>query len=112
GAVRPVYMMVEASTSMLFIIFDLRILPTPISTLFPYTTLFRSLAFPFFRQQRVVANHQPLPGIFRRLDLDQIQSPEYPGERLMVDRKSTRLNSSHVANSYAVFCQQNKTSRN
>src|SRR6266702_4732116 len=59
----------------------------PRSTLFPYTTLFRS-----------------------RCRSEKANCPEYgqsglPGER---DRKSTRLNSSHVAISYAVFCLKKK----
>src|SRR5690625_6400132 len=59
----------------------------PRSTLFPYTTLFRSL--PLF-------GGQPPP---RRLER---------GTRRDRDRKSTRLNSSHVAISYAVFCLKKK----
>src|SRR6201989_1540581 len=59
----------------------------PRSTLFPYTTLFRSAFVP------PVPGHD-LPGchVYRTLD------------DLAADRKSTRLNSSHVEISYAVFC--------
>src|SRR6266511_3042763 len=59
----------------------------PRSTLFPYTTLFRS------RPDR-----RPLGG--------RLVRP--PGRRLPRDRKSTRLNSSHVKISYAVFCLKKK----
>src|SRR5437870_9086517 len=60
----------------------------PISTLFPYTTLFRSV--PAERHQ--VDGVEGLPACHA----DQL------------DRKSTRLNSSHVAISYAVFCLKKK----
>src|SRR6266704_3527635 len=62
----------------------------PRSTLFPYTTLFRS---------RVrLADGRVLTGLARGLD----------GDGGLRDRKSTRLNSSHVSISYAVFCLKKK----
>src|SRR3712207_7145854 len=87
----------------------------PRSTLFPYTTLFRS------RGQRIGANHAGEPGevlgqhrvalvrhrrgallafreiLLRLQDLGALQVAD-------LDRKSTRLNSSHANISYAVFC--------
>src|SRR5439155_16484532 len=66
----------------------------PRSTLFPYTTLFRS------RRQRGAAG----PDLPHRRHGGSRQ-PEAEG-----DRKSTRLNSSHVAISYAVFCLKKKKS--
>src|SRR2546422_8114301 len=79
----------------------------PRSTLFPYTTLFRSLA-----AFAVGEEGDPLP-IRRKLWLavechsagDQLCLPDCDGER---DRKSTRLNSSHGYISYAVFCLKKK----
>src|SRR2546421_5229004 len=78
----------------------------PRSTLFPYTTLFRS--------ERV------LPAVIQ-LDWERLarrsgeaQAREVPGRRrrvthhLVEDRKSTRLNSSHDQISYAVFCLKKK----
>src|SRR5439155_16408595 len=65
----------------------------PTSTLFPYTTLFRS------------PSHVDLAGrapIGREIDQDR------PSLCAGLDRKSTRLNSSHVAISYAVFCLKKK----
>src|SRR5215510_5720243 len=62
----------------------------PRSTLFPYTTLFRSAWAPRRRAR--------LRG-----------QPAHARERDHADRKSTRLNSSHVAISYAVFCLKKKT---
>src|SRR5438034_7302144 len=70
----------------------------PTSTLFPYTTLFRSVP----AQHR--DPHQGLPGPHRRL-------PASAHQRLLpgaADRKSTRLNSSHTVISYAVFCLKKK----
>src|SRR3712207_6860918 len=78
----------------------------PRSTLFPYTTLFRSVE---------IDNFEPPAERFKtRADLGQV--PE-PGERearcglvaALADRKSTRLNSSHANISYAVFCLKKKT---
>src|SRR5690349_23648072 len=78
--------------------------PPPRSTLFPYTTLFRSL-----RQQEIAPQAMDLglaialPGF-----LDQRPRLAQRGQTLLVDRKSTRLNSSHVEISYAVFCLKKK----
>src|SRR2546422_2172241 len=68
----------------------------PRSTLFPYTTLFRSTA-----QQTKVAQRAPWTENLRRCN----QSVSAPAPR---DRKSTRLNSSHGYISYAVFCLKKK----
>src|SRR5258708_31789764 len=65
----------------------------PRSTLFPYTTLFRSVR----RQRRNGAAH-----LFR---VGPIALVEYAHQ---LDRKSTRLNSSHQIISYAVFCLKKK----
>src|SRR3989442_4044646 len=62
----------------------------PRSTLFPYTTLFRSLTFDEYDGRR---------------DMQQRGDDRAEYER---DRKSTRLNSSHVRISYAVFCLKKK----
>src|SRR5437868_13062526 len=72
--------------------------PPPRSTLFPYTTLFRSFQdYVFYPYLMGDQSHiHPLLIIFGLL----------AGEKL--DRKSTRLNSSHVSISYAVFCLKKK----
>src|SRR5437870_8701342 len=70
--------------------FFLILLPPPRSTLFPYTTLFRSR-----EHHRVSRRGVPVAA-----------RPVAP--RPVLDRKSTRLNSSHVAISYAVFCLKKK----
>src|SRR5438874_6688765 len=76
----------------------------PRSTLFPYTTLFRSvlLAIPAWRSDRVRRDEQQPGQPFSSKSL--VRWPE-EAER---DRKSTRLNSSHVEISYAVFCLKKK----
>src|SRR5437868_12081661 len=70
--------------------------PPPRSTLFPYTTLFRSLRIDL----RVVVEQHDDVGTGARLNRRR-------NTRLQ-DRKSTRLNSSHVSISYAVFCLKKK----
>src|SRR5437660_7301959 len=79
----------------------------PRSTLFPYTTLFRSPqhdgdSIRSGGQRRLVAQPQ-VPVACRSLFLWM--------KTLKKDRKSTRLNSSHVAISYAVFCLKKKTKK-
>src|SRR6266446_9853997 len=74
--------------------FFLMIRRPPRSTLFPYTTLFRSCA--------VVRLGQSAQGRGAQRDSDR-RMPHQPQ-----DRKSTRLNSSHLVISYAVFCLKKK----
>src|SRR5258708_25655122 len=75
-----------------FLFFFLMIRRPPRSTLFPYTTLFRSLAA--VRRQTVGAV--------------LAVGEEHGAARRHLDRKSTRLNSSHQIISYAVFCLKKK----
>src|SRR5690349_24492396 len=78
-----------------FYFFFLMIRRPPRSTLFPYTTLFRSIvAHPLLPVTTSGAARTQPYGLKRLLDLG--------------DRKSTRLNSSHVEISYAVFCLKKK----
>src|SRR5260221_9986326 len=65
----------------------------PRSTLFPYTTLFRSLILHYKRQGPPTC-------------------PSTAQNIIITDRKSTRLNSSHTVISYAVFCLKKKKRRN
>src|SRR3712207_8349874 len=78
----------------------------PRSTLFPYTTLFRSADRP--AGARRVERHEPRDAAARRVrrrERDAQQRPRVgPGGGAGEDRKSTRLNSSHANISYAVFC--------
>src|SRR3712207_7348721 len=68
----------------------------PRSTLFPYTTLFRS------RRELSLLRESPLEQFGFGVEASVATRPEHP------DRKSTRLNSSHANISYAVFCLKKK----
>src|SRR5438445_8115099 len=81
-------MILQLQLSVLCHILFLMIRRPPRSTLFPYTTLFRS-------QADAVRPCHPPP---------TLEDPRIPRE----DRKSTRLNSSHANISYAVFCLKKK----
>src|SRR5256885_7979813 len=72
----------------------------PRSTLFPYTTLFRSLHKSFGDTGGIAGKHVE-PTDDRQLRLRARDQPK-------LDRKSTRLNSSHLVISYAVFCLKKK----
>src|SRR2546430_4178551 len=92
----------------------------PRSTLFPYTTLFRSRAF--YRKTHdgyLLPDHQATPGAIAHHDLATICNTRWgqdaravtaamKTEAYRLDRKSTRLNSSHSQISYAVFCLKKK----
>src|SRR5690606_39708361 len=90
--------------------------PLPRSPLFPYTTLFRSLESsldgarslsvpPGLTELQRVSSASLVP---RRRGRDRRRPA---GDTGTEDRKSTRLNSSHVNNSYAVFCLKRKSRR-
>src|SRR5258707_5398391 len=93
-----------------FSFFFLMIRRPPRSTLFPYTTLFRSLV----RIARVAALHPRRVGRHGTdLPLDRFRvlaerDRIVVGLGHLLDRKSTRLNSSHANISYAVFCLKKK----
>src|SRR3712207_7270046 len=79
----------------------------PRSTLFPYTTLFRSR-----QQAQPDRRAQALDGLLeRRGRLDLVEHRPERGGAFHGDRKSTRLNSSHANISYAVFCLKKKKIR-
>src|SRR3712207_7455445 len=88
----------------------------PRSTLFPYTTLFRSLRawltnrFPSERDIDDIVQ-EAFVRILRARSRGDVQSPKaflFATARNLADRKSTRLNSSHANISYAVFCLKKK----
>src|SRR5437899_11350002 len=88
------------------LLFFLMILRPPRSTLFPYTTLFRSVRL-----------HHLLRGLARLrvitmvpVDVHTIHAGDLLGAD-QLDRKSTRLNSSHLGISYAVFCLKKKKNK-
>src|SRR5438132_7294834 len=95
------------SVYLFFFFFFLMIRRPPRSTLFPYTTLFRSMIGdqPFLMGERPTLADGLLVGVARWLDFHQVADPSrWP----KLDRKSTRLNSSHTVISYAVFCLKKK----
>src|SRR3989440_11529189 len=104
--------------SSLFFFFFLMIRRPPRSTLFPYTTLFRSRAEADAQRRRLyVGVHSRrrvfVPGCGQRdLSLATSVVSRWPGVSWATapagDRKSTRLNSSHDQISYAVFCLKKK----
>src|SRR3712207_8011934 len=86
----------------------------PRSTLFPYTTLFRSCRGRGFQSDPMgsAASHHHNPSVGRDVPA-AVAGPLAPADRVHVqhrgqDRKSTRLNSSHANISYAVFCLKKK----
>src|SRR5439155_15803450 len=103
------------ATHLLFLFFILR--RPPRSTLFPYTTLFRSLRnrYAAGRAARRNLRAQSRRGPREHKDSEMRSRPFLPAfsrrhysGSFNSDRKSTRLNSSHVAISYAVFCLKKK----
>src|SRR3712207_8572551 len=91
---------------MILFFFFLMIRRPPRSTLFPYTTLFRSAGVRMPSGKRKEEAHGGDGGAHpgRR-------RPDHPAHRRAGDRKSTRLNSSHANISYAVFCLKKKNIR-
>src|SRR2546426_8919884 len=88
----------------------------PRSTLFPYTTLFRSKVWQspsdnqyYLAQQVGMAPPQPLVGPL--MGANGLGFTYYDSTGTTTDRKSTRLNSSHLVISYAVFCLKKKNNR-
>src|SRR6266851_6084943 len=85
---RLLYLLPLIFVRLLFFFFFLMIRRPPRSTLFPYTTLFRS-------------GWPPL----------DLPSCHWVAQSFLRDRKSTRLNSSHITISYAVFCLKKKKTK-
>src|SRR5256885_12237544 len=81
-----------------YLFFFLMIRRPPRSTLFPYTTLFRSV--------------NALDHAFgRKVKVPQVIPAQFAPQEVTLDRKSTRLNSSYLVISYAVFCLKKKKYR-
>src|SRR5438034_5409839 len=86
--------------TLLMFLFSITIRRPPSSTLFPYTTLFRSVIDEDQGRTGSISAH--------RTGFQRLVSAGGLGGVGMVDRKSTRLNSSHTVISYAVFCLKKK----
>src|SRR2546426_7265007 len=104
--------------SLLF--FFLMIRRPPRSTLFPYTTLFRSrvmIAMALICHPQLLIADEPTTALDVTIQaqilelLDRLQR-ELGMAVMLIDRKSTRLNSSHLVISYAVFCLKKKKKKN
>src|SRR2546426_3343290 len=94
----PFFFCTASSSLCFFFFFFLMIRRPPRSTLFPYTTLFRS--------SRPVGSRSPRRAQSRQRHARRTTRPSHR------DRKSTRLNSSHLVISYAVFCLKKKKKKN
>src|SRR5256885_11527971 len=79
----------------------------PRSTLFPYTTLFRSIGWVWAARHYRLRERPTLGDIAIGLVTDFLDTLGI-GSFAPTDRKSTRLNSSHLVISYAVFCLEKK----
>src|SRR3712207_7348831 len=86
----------------------------PRSTLFPYTTLFRSHERPAWSPslRKLEWPNGAVAHVFSAEDPDSLRGPQFDAAWAdeLADRKSTRLNSSHANISYAVFCLKKKNS--
>src|SRR2546430_13669939 len=93
----------------IFLFFFLMIRRPPRSTLFPYTTLFRSVVLETSRVARTTGEAESAPAVVANVtDTPDMPAPDalvtWIRIGMVLDRKSTRLNSSHSQISYAVFC--------
>src|SRR3712207_7346185 len=92
----------------------------PRSTLFPYTTLFRSSLYVQNAMLDLAALYGgAIVGLLSATVLFINSFPDYEADKskgrrtlVIIDRKSTRLNSSHANISYAVFCLKKKKNKN
>src|SRR3712207_7218754 len=86
----------------------------PRSTLFPYTTLFRSLGAAYLAGL-ATGYWSSLDEMRENWQVDRTFEPQWSDDQretgYAIDRKSTRLNSSHANISYAVFCLKKKNRR-
>src|SRR5690242_21804020 len=103
-------LLASLSLSYHFFFFFLMIRRPPRSTLFPYTTLFRSERGWESGQER--AREAVAAAVINRLIARTRASVHAWWGRNGEDRKSTRLNSSHMSISYAVFCLKKKKKKN
>src|SRR5690554_8214713 len=104
------YLTCDSNQAVIHTLFFFKLPSSTTSTLFPYTTLFRSPAGPGWVLRRQPPGRDRahwLPRRSVRGDVPPTSCRRLP-DRVRQDRKSTRLNSSHVRISYAVFCLKKK----
>ena len=110
---RPIF--ISTMTFLVHFVFFLMIRRPPRSTLFPYTTLFRSTIPSEAYKADINTTIKALHPLFKKIWLEEIVPEDWKQSYLVKlakkggDRKSTRLNSSHANISYAVFCLKKKT---
>src|SRR5437588_6617249 len=104
--------MISACLFLAVFFFFLMIRRPPRSTLFPYTTLFRSRFAGNFDGPADVSGTRVFKQLFDSLRLEWTEQLEHSPMQGQGDRKSTRLNSSHTVISYAVFCLKKKKRNN
>src|SRR3712207_8519934 len=94
----------------MYFFFFLMIRRPPRSTLFPYTTLFRSRWYERLAQERMLVRYDVRGTGYSERDVSDhsLDALVADVEAVVEDRKSTRLNSSHANISYAVFCLKKK----
>src|SRR5947207_10093186 len=100
----PPHYRIHLVDAVAYIVFFFMLRPPPRSKLFPYTTLFRSGNSSDRNRPSDADGDQPLGPACHRGGSSHVRTLA-PGE---LDRKSTRLNSSHTVISYAVFCLKKK----
>src|SRR5438067_6262145 len=88
----------------------------PTSTLFPYTTLFRSAvsgwSYGGYMTSWLIGHYGVFKAAVSGAAVNNLVHEYTLSDNNVTDRKSTRLNSSHVSNSYAVLCLKKKMTRN
>src|SRR5439155_23028616 len=104
----PSTILLPSTLSFFLLFFFLLIRRPPTSTLFPYTTLFRSRYDRKTLSRRYPTRHVFPPPATTPANSFCWRRRPLADRRWLRDRKSTRLNSSHVAISYAVFCLKKK----
>src|SRR5437762_6374276 len=105
---RPDYvLLLFGSRCEYFLFFFFMLRRPPRSTLFPYTTLFRSPSFAYRGRPCEMRYKEEVSTVAA----DRVAILAIPAESANGDRKSTRLNSSHRCISYAVFCLKKKKNR-
>src|SRR5207245_7807092 len=109
------YSHILCPVSSLLHLFSIPTRPAPRSPLFPYTTLFRSRGWVYAISSTGKYLAPLPPGTYpsgnQYLWGTDLQGRDIFSQRYWLDRKSTRLNSSHGSISYAVFCLKKKKSK-
>src|SRR5256885_12646874 len=95
----------------LLFFFFLMIRRPPRSTLFPYTTLFRSIRPAMEEVENTLGKRHHDCKIIEEKQTGTSDVQQHAAQISLTDRKSTRLNSSHLVISYAVFCLKKKNNK-